>query len=143
MIRLLTILFCGCFLWVFTASASMVKDQAPCVRQDCHGLNITCEIATGPRMCSAIYSIEDLCQSLAACEMIDGQCTLKKDENFDTCVECVSRCEKELAANRSGGYEQIQKCEMECRSLIGMVQQPPQGGTSPQIGIDGVPGSGF
>ncbi|MFH1729833.1 MAG: hypothetical protein ABIA04_15580 [Pseudomonadota bacterium] len=62
-----------------------------CGIENCHGTDITCgsNVAT---VCTEIYMQGDGCRQYASCEIVDGECTLVKEDEFDTCVSCVDDC---------------------------------------------------
>ncbi len=67
--------------------------DSDCSLTTCNGLD-NLECGKGPEVCPAIYMIGDACRALANCEIVDGECTLRLDEYFDGCRDCVEACDE-------------------------------------------------
>ncbi len=80
-----------------------------CGVENCHGLNITCG-PNVPDTCTMIYEPGDNCRQFASCQIIDGQCKLKKSPKFDSCKICVEKCEIDYSNNQIKFFE----CESKC-----------------------------
>ena len=86
-----------------------VKSTEPleCRISNCHGLEIECGLKA-PFFCDAQYILGDMCRRFARCEMIEGQCQLVKEPEFEECRACVEKCLAEPE-------EEQLACEEGCR----------------------------
>ena len=99
----------GCANTSDTKSDKQIAN-AKCGIENCHGLDITCG-KNAPEICTAMYRLGDFCRQYAKCEIINGQCQLAGNKEFNKCKECVEKCEKFEAQD---SFE----CESECRKLF-------------------------
>lgn len=85
------------------------NSTARCGIENCHGLDISC----GPNvaeMCTMMYQAGDRCRQFANCEIRDGQCRLAQSNQFESCKNCVTKCENDFLNNP----EKIFSCESMC-----------------------------
>ena len=81
-----------------------------CGIESCNGLDITCGPKI-PEMCTAIYRLGDFCRQFAQCRIIDGDCQLVTDKQFEDCKQCVAECQPKDNPMDAFG------CETKCREL--------------------------
>lgn len=86
--------------------------QDSCQLLSCHGADVQCGVQEGPLQCDMMYQIGDGCRQHARCQMVEGDCTLIKEDFFDTCVSCVEKCEEIFAG--SDDPSEIFSCESSC-----------------------------
>lgn len=79
---------------VLDLTDTLVPAQTNCGIESCHGLEITCG-ADVPEVCTMEYRGGDGCRQFAGCEIIEGNCRVKKSIEFDKCKGCVEKCELE------------------------------------------------
>ncbi len=80
-----------------------------CGIENCHGLEISC----GPNiaeMCTLVYVAGDSCRQFASCAVIDGECQVLAEPEFEICKNCVEDCEKQFAEDPNKFFE----CESQC-----------------------------
>ncbi len=116
---LVAFLFVFLFAWnkyqIKTQKDSVEEKISPpqfsenCGLQDCHGLDIVCGPDI-PEVCDLMYGLGDGCRKFARCQIVDGQCELKKDDSFDNCKSCVEKCEVDYVDDLVSLF----KCEGEC-----------------------------
>lgn len=90
-------------------SPSLPKNDNDCGIENCHGLDIICG-SNVAKICTEIYQVGDNCRQFASCEKVDGQCTLRKDAQFEKCKSCVEKCKE----NHSNDTSKLFSCESEC-----------------------------
>lgn len=86
------------------------QTSQPCGIENCHGMDVTC----GPNpveACTEEYRIGDKCRSHATCTVNAGSCGVKKDSEYDSCVSCVTLCQKQHEIDPEGLFS----CESECK----------------------------
>lgn len=93
----------------YQTSTPLPNLDESCQPTSCHGLDITCG-NDGPKACTAMYALGDRCRQFARCQVVDGDCQLVKDEEFETCESCVENCVKQY---QKDGIKQFD-CESKC-----------------------------
>ncbi len=80
-----------------------------CEIENCHGLEIEC----GPditEFCTEVYQLGDKCRNFASCEIINGECQLAENQQFEECKSCVEDCLQQFPDDGDKAFE----CESNC-----------------------------
>ncbi len=96
----------------YTLETPYYPESDSCQMLSCHGTDVQCGIQKGHLQCDMMYQIGDSCRQYARCQTIEGECTLIKEDFFDTCVSCVEKCQ-ETSAN-SDDPSEVFLCENSC-----------------------------
>ena len=84
-----------------------------CQVQNCHGVDIECGFGGGPKACTEMYTIEDVCLPYAQCEVVEGRCQQKENPKFNSCKECIRGCQNN--ERRTLMPEDIFQCAESCK----------------------------
>lgn len=86
-----------------------------CYRQDCHGVDVKCDVLPNQQLCTLIDDYGDWCGKLyTSCEIINGKCELVKSKEFEQCQPCIKKCEEDFKGDRQKLFE----CAGKCRDSI-------------------------
>ena len=86
------------------------ENPAICQRENCHGLDIKCG-ANSPDVCTDMYALGDKCLQYAECSVVDGDCQVKANSQFDACRSCVADCAEKYQSDATLMFECEGKCQ--------------------------------